>query len=313
MNTPTRLDWFLLAALGLIFGASFAAVSLALTGFGPLSIAAGRITLGAIILWVFARLSGRHMPPARSPDGMKVWGAAIGMGLFSNALPFFLLSWAQHHVASGFAGVSMAAGPLITLILAHGLIAGERITLRRLIGILIGFVGVAVLIGPSALEAKGGELENLARITCVVAAGCYSIGSIIARLCPDVDRRAFSAAVLIAGSVMILPLALWSEGLPQAVPPTRAIAALVFLGLIPTALAQIILVVIIRNAGPTFLSLVNYQVPIWSVVLGAVFLNEALPASLIWAMALILLGVAISQFGALTRLFGRRSSKADPA
>ncbi|MBT2129774.1 DMT family transporter [Aliiroseovarius lamellibrachiae] len=303
MSHPSRQDWLILAALGLIWGASFMGMAIALKGFAPLTLAAGRIALGAVVLTVFAKASGRKMPSVFAPKGMAIWAAAIGMGIFSNALPFFLLGWAQYHVASGFAGVSMAAGPLITLVLAHFFIVGENITLRRFIGIIIGFAGVAVLIGPSALQSRGGDMENIARIVCISAAACYSIGSIVARLCPDVDRRAFSAAVLVSGAMLILPVALWQEGLPTQVPTASAIAAIILLGLIPTALAQILVVTLVRDAGPTFTSLVNYQVPVWSVILGSVFLRETLPPSLFWAMGLILMGVAISQAGALKRLF----------
>lgn len=234
MSSPTRLDWLTLATLGLMFGASFMGVSLALQGFGPLSVAAYRITLGAALLVIFAKASGRRMPSPLAPNGVAIWGAAITMGAFSNALPFFLLGWAQEHVASGFAGVSMAAMPLITLVLAHFLIAEERITLRRLIGILIGFVGVLVLIGPSAFESTGGALENTARLVCLAAGACYAIGSIVARLCPEVDRRAFAATTLVAATVMILPVALWQEGLPPQLPTMPAILAVILLGIFPT-------------------------------------------------------------------------------
>ncbi len=304
---PDKRAWLILTALGLIWGASFTAVSLGLRGFGPLTLAAGRLVLGALLLVGFAAASGRRLPGLSAPNGKAIWLAAIGMGIFSNALPFFLLGWAQNHVASGFAGVSMAAMPLITLVFAHFLIAGEGITLRRLVGILIGFVGVVVLIGPDALQARGGDLENIARLVCLAAGSCYSIGAIIARLCPEVDRRAFSAAVLVAGAAMITPVALWQEGWPTF-PSTTPLMALLFLGLIPTALAQVLVVNLIRDAGPTFTSLVNYQVPVWSVILGVAFLGETLPPSLFYAMALILVGVAISQAGALKRMFTPRKN-----
>ncbi|MDA5093519.1 DMT family transporter [Aliiroseovarius sp. KMU-50] len=309
MTHPSRIDWLILATLGVMFGASFMGVSVALQGFGPLTIAAYRIALGAIILVIFAKASRRRMPALSAPNGLTIWGAAIAMGAFSNAVPFFLLGWAQAHVASGFAGVSMASMPLITLALAHFLIAEERITLRRLIGILIGFAGVLVLIGPSAFKSTGEVLENTARLVCLAAATCYAIGSIVARLCPEVDRRAFAATTLVAATVMIFPVAIWQEGLPTELPSTLPTLSVILLGIFPTALAQILLVILVRRAGPTFLSLVNYQVPLWAIFLGALMLGEDLPSSLVWAMILILIGLAISQFGALFRLFRRPATK----
>ncbi|WP_424944323.1 DMT family transporter [Aliiroseovarius crassostreae] len=312
MPSPTRLDWLTLAALGLMFGASFMGVSVALQGFGPFTIAAVRIALGAVILVTFAKISGRRMPALSAPNGPAIWASAIAMGAFSNAVPFFLLGWAQAHVASGFAGVSMAAMPLITLVLAHFLIAEERITLRRLIGILIGFIGVLVLIGPSAFESTGQVMENTARLVCLAAGACYAIGSIVARLCPDVDRRAFAATTLVAATVMIVPVALWQEAPPTQAPSTLPTLSLILLGIFPTALAQILLVILVRRAGPTFLSLVNYQVPLWAIFLGAALLGEDLPSSLIWAMGLILIGVAVSQLGALSRLFAKAPTENNP-
>ncbi len=100
-------------------------------------------------------------------------------------------------------------------------------------------------------------------------------------------------------------MALILEGLPQ-MPTLEILGVLAFLGLVPTAAANFLRVLVVRSAGPVFMSLVNYQVPVWSVVLGALILAEPLPPSLIYAMGLILLGVGISQYGALTRLFAAR-------
>ncbi len=285
---PGVRDWVLLVALGLIWGASFMAVTIATAGFGPLSIAAGRITLGAIVLTGVIPLTGAQLPPARA---LKY---AAGLGFFSMALPFFLLSWSQTRLPSGFVGVSMAMSPLLTLVLAHFLIKGERATPLKVLGILIGFGGVVLLIGPGAFDSTGGSSEALARLAAAGAAASYAVGSIITRRAPPVHPIGFAAAATTFAAVMILPLALVIEGLPQT-PATAPLVALLFLGLIPTALANLMLVAIIRSAGPSFLSLVNYQVPLWSVLFGWLFLSETLPPRVFAALALILFGVAITQ------------------
>ena len=118
------------------------------------------------------------------------------------------------------------------------------------------------------------------------------------------DFFALSAAVMLLASLILLPIALWVEGLPNRVTALPLLAVL-YLGLLPTAIAQVLLVQVVREAGPTFMSLVNYQVPVWSVLLGALVLNETLPPSLFAALGLILIGLVISQWGALRRLFGR--------
>jgi len=299
------VNWLRLCALGMIWGASFMAVSVALQGVGPLTVVASRLTLGAVFLLTLCRVMGRGLPRRSGPDAGRLWAFILAMGVFSNALPFFLLSWGQQVVASGFAGVCMAAVPLFVLPLAHFLVPGERMHLRRAIGFVLGTLGVIVIIGPEAFRSTGAEFETLARLACVGAAACYAIGSIFTRLAPEVDRMSLAAAVLTVGAVVFTPYALVVEGLPD-MPEGRAFWALVYLGLLPTGVAQILLVQVIRDAGPVFLSLVNYQVPVWSIIFGAVVLFEALPPSLYLGLALILGGVALSQLGALKRLFGGR-------
>lgn len=293
-DAPGLNNWIRLIVLGMIWGASFMFVTIALKGFGPMTIAASRISLGAILLYAILRLRGKHLPKLRNENGAKIWAAAVGMGFFTNALPFSMLSWAQTYVASGFAGVCMAVVPLFILPLAHFLVPGEVLNLRKAAGFLIGFVGVVILIGFDALDSLGGSLEPYARLACIAAALCYACGSIITRLCPEVDLMALSAAALLAGSVIIIPLALWQEGIPSS-PGVLPLAAILYLGTLPTAFAQLLLVQVIKSAGPSFMSLVNYQVPVWSVVFGALLLNEALPPQLVISLAMILAGLALSK------------------
>ncbi|MFW8594976.1 DMT family transporter [Cribrihabitans neustonicus] len=293
-NTPGAANWAKLLCLGVIWGASFMAVSLALENVPPMTIAALRISLAALCLLAVLRALGIPLPPLRDREGRIIWACALGMGVFSGALPFTLLSWGQTYVASGFAGVSMAVVPLFVLPLAHLLVPGERMTAWRTAGFLTGFAGVVVLIGLDALRTAGSDLESLARLACLGAALCYAAGSIITRLCPAVNLLALSAAALICGAALMLPLALWAEGVP-ALPGPVPLAAVVYLGLLPTALAQVLLVQIARSAGPAFLSTVNYQVPVWSVLFGAALLDEALPPQLFAALALILTGLLLGR------------------
>ena len=290
MTRPGLLQWSVLLALGMIWGASFLGVEKALESFAPITIAALRIALAAIIMTGVSFAMGIGLPKDR-----RTWLFAFGMGLFSNAIPFTLLSWGQQHVTSGYAGITMAVVPLLVLPLSHFLIPGMRLTPIKALGFGIGFIGVVVLIGPAKImQSGGGDIENIARIACVVASMCYAIGSVITRLAPKGEAMAFSAAALIMGAAVALPIALAVDGLPEA-PTLPALAGMLYLGIFPTALATIMLVFIVKTAGPPFLSLVNYQVPIWAVIIGMVVLNEALPSSFIWALGLILLGLAVAQ------------------
>ncbi len=293
-KSPGAANWAKLLFLGVIWGASFMAVSLALRGFPPMTIAALRISIGALCLLGVLHAMGIALPTLRSREGRLIWACALGMGFFSNALPFSLLSWGQTHVASGFAGVCMAVVPLFVLPLAHLLVPGETMTLRKTISFFVGFSGVVVLIGLDAFRTAGSDFESLARLACLGASLCYALGSIITRLCPQVNMLALSAAALLCGAGMMVPAALWAEGVPT-LPEALPLAAVIYLGLLPTALAQVLLVQVARSAGPAFLSTVNYQVPVWSVIFGALLLGETLPPQLFVAMTLILGGLVLSR------------------
>jgi drug/metabolite transporter (DMT)-like permease len=278
--------------LGLIWGGSFPAVEVALDGFGPLGIAAGRIGLAAALLTGLAFATGAGLPATGSARGRRIWLHCIGMGIFSNALPFSLLSWGQRQVTSGFAGITMAVVPLLVLPLAHVFVPGERLTPQKAAGFLIGFAGVVLLVGTGGQGPSGAPA--LARLACIAASSCYAVGAIVTRLAPPGPYLAFSAGSLLVASAVMLPLALVVEGWPPT-PPPASIAAIAYLGVFPTALATVMLVYIVQAAGPSFMSLVNYQVPVWAVILGLLFLGEDLPAQFLGALALILLGLAISQ------------------
>ncbi len=297
---PGLANWLQLCFLGLIWGASFLSITIALESVGPLSVAAIRLFLAAVVLVSASFLLGYGLPALGSK---LLWLHVFGMAVFTNALPFALLGWGQQSVASAFAGVTMAAVPLLVLPLAFFFIPGERLTPFKVVGFVLGFLGVLTLIGWRDILAADGE--TLAKLACVGAASCYAIGSIITRTAPPVHPIAFSAGGLLLATMISVPLALIFEGLPTEISP-RSATALIYLGLGPTALATIILVRIIQSAGPSFMSLVNYQVPIWSVIFGALVLGEMVPASFLTALALILGGLALSQSG--QRRYGRYPS-----
>ena len=299
---PTALDWGLLAALGLIWGAAFLGVEVALGGLPPLWVAAGRISMAALLLVIVAHLMGDGLPGFRTAIQRRIWLHCLGMGLFTNAIPFSLLSWGQQHVTSSFAGITMAVVPLFVLPLSHFLIPGERLSLARVIGFLTGFGGVVLLVGgdrlfmpASNLAVGGGDVIMLvAQLVCVGASCCYACGSIITRLCPPVSTITFAAAGLLCASIAILPLAFIAHGVPREV-SIASWSGVVFLARLPTGLATILLTIIIRRVGPPFLSLVNYQVPVWAVLIGVSILGEALPGHFVMALVTILIGLAISQ------------------
>ncbi|NCF48070.1 MAG: EamA family transporter [Bacteroidetes bacterium] len=294
---PAAFDWGLLAFLGLIWGTSFFGVELSLDSLPPLSIAAGRIVFAAVLLVGVAYAMGDGLPATATPTDRRIWLHCFGMGMFTNAIPFSLLSWGQQLVTSGFAGITMAVVPLLVLPLSHYLVPGERLTRAKMVGFLIGFGGVILLIGGEKLFTgmAPGPMMFTAQLACALASCCYACGSIITRLCPPVSTLSFAAAGLLCAAVVLVPLALIIDGVPQAV-STTSMMGIFYLGLFPTGLATILLTILIKRAGPPFLSLVNYQVPIWAVLIGVIILGEALPGHFVTALIIILCGLALSQF-----------------
>ena len=295
---PSAANGASIGLLGIVWGATFMIVSVALRDYGPLTVACARTSLGAVALLIFLYAMGRRWPQG----DRHLWAHLLAISLLSTALPFFLLSWGQQFVPSAFAGISMAALPHFVLPLAH-IFADEPLTLRRACGVVLGFVGAAVLIGPDVLSSTG-DGAAMGQLACIAAALSYAVAAILTRRCPPVDPIALSTVTLVIGSVVLIPAMLLVEGVPGWAGQTSGFAIL-FLGLFPTALAALLRVQIIRSAGPVFMTLVNYQVPLWSMVFGVLILSEALPWRFFAALALIMTGLALSQWGALLRLFGR--------
>ena len=297
-SQPTPANWLSIAALGLIWGATFMVVAIALEGYGPLTVACARTTLGAVALLALMVLLKRPLPEF-TPQMRRY---LIAIGLLNTALPFALLSWGQQYVPSAFAGISMAALPLFVLPLAH-VFTDEKMSFRNTLGVIMGFTGAIVLIGPGVLRLGTGW-EPLGQLACIAASISYAVSSIMTRRCPPIDPITMAALLLTVGTVALIPAMLFFEGLPS-MGDARPTIAIIVLGFIPTALAALIRVATIRSAGAIFMTLVNYQVPLWSMFFGALVLSEVLPLRFFVALGLILIGLAISQWGNLRKLFMR--------
>lgn len=292
---PTLFNWLSIIALGLIWGGTFMVVSIALEGYGPLTVACARVTLGAVALVGLMVVLQRPIPQLSG----RLTKYLLMIGLLNSAIPFALLSWGQQFVQSAFAGIAMAAVALFVLPLAH-IFSDERLTFRNSIGVGLGFAGAVVLIGPGLMRLGSG-MEPWGQLACLGAAFSYAVASIMTRRCPTIDPIAMATAVLVVGAIALIPAMLVFEGLP-AVAETRPTIAIILLGLIPTALAAWLRISTIRSAGSVFMAPVGFQVPVWSMIFGALVLNEDLPIRFFVALGLILTGLAISQWKNLRKI-----------
>ena len=208
-----------------------------------------------------------------------------------------LISWGQQSIDSGLAGILMAANPLVTLVLAHLMVPDEQMTRKKLAGFVIGFLGVILLIGPESLQhLRGVEGTMLAQLAVLSGGICYSMASIMARLKPESSALVASTAVLLIASVIMLPVANQASVIDQIELNVRPVLAIAFLGVFSTAIATVVYFKLVSSAGPTFLSLMNYLIPLWAVLVGVLFLSEQPEWSDLFALIIILSGIALSQY-----------------
>ncbi len=290
MSARSARDWGLLLALSAMWGSAFLFIKLGVASVPPATLVAGRIVIGAIVLYVALRWRGLALPPFGA-----AWWPYAAIALAGNSAPFFLISWGQQVVDSALAGILMAIMPLTTLLLAHFFVAGERMTLWRTTGFVIGFSGIVVLMEPSALSAAGGNL--IAELAVLAGAVCYAANSVISRRLITTDFLVASTAVMVVATVMTLPLALWIDRPWTLAPSAGSVASIIWLGIGPTALATILYFQLIATAGPTFMALVNYFSPVVALAAGVALLGEQPGPAAFAGLGLILLGIAVSRRG----------------
>ncbi|WP_245924856.1 DMT family transporter [Aliiruegeria haliotis] len=291
-------NWLLITFLGVIWGAAFMTQAIALEGFAPLTLAALRTSIAAVFLWGVGAMAGQPLSSITRQAGARGWRFSFVIGLASFAVPFVLLAWGLQFVPSAFAGITMGMLPLLILPLVAVFSPEEGIGPRRIVGVTLGFIGLIILIGPEAILARAGDNGLWGRLACIGAACCYAIGSVATRLAPKMPPIAFAAATLGAAGCLLMPLALAVEGIPNDL-SLRPVLALLYVALLPTAIAGVIRIRVITTAGSLFMSITNYMVPVWAVIFGVTLMREDLPAQMYVALALILLGIAVSQSRAI--------------
>ncbi len=300
LKKPSPSSWLILGLLGLTWGFSFLAVEQALKEFQPIQIASVRIFLGALILLIANFFVKKPTIPLTSYKSSILLYFIVGA--LSNAIPFTLLAWAQTKLSSVFVGISMAFIPLIILPLAHFLIPAEVLTKRKLVGFIIGFIGVLILILPSDILFSGGpSMENLIpKLFCVMATFSYAFGAIVIKRAKPKSQITFSAGALCAATIIMLPISFSISSFQNNL-SFYPVVSILFLGFFSTGIATLLLVHLINLEGPSFLSLVNYQVPMWAVIIGSVILHEPLPEEFLLALAIILIGLMVANPIKLTR------------
>ena len=282
------MDWAALLLLTVLWGSAFAFIKFGVQSIPPAALIFVRIGLAALLLTGWALLRGHRLPALN--DRRWLWFA--GLGFFGNTLPFFLVSWGQQHIDSALAGILVATMPLATVAMAHVFVPGEHLTVRRLTGVVTGFAGVVLLLGPSALADLGGT-DVWAQLGVVGAAVCYGINAILARLLPPTSPSVSAAGMLICGALFAAPLGVWTLSGTTDIAPT-AWLAVIWLAAGPTALASVVLMHVAGTAGPNFLAIANYLTPIAAMITGLI-IGETIGWTAVAALAVILTGVWLAR------------------
>lgn len=277
-------------ALVMLWGTSFLFNSISIRTIEPISVVFYRLVLGALVLSLVVFARGLSFPRE-----LRIWGGFLLMAIAGNALPFFLITWGQLSVNSGVAGMIMAIMPLITMLLAHYFVEGEDLNRYKIIGFALGLGGIILLLGP---VFEGGGQAVFGGIAVFFAAVSYAVNTILVRRFPKFNPIVGAAGVLIGASITMLPI--W---LIQAPPLTTQISnnsmlSVIWLGIGPTAIATLLLFAVIERAGPTFLATINYMIPVVAFFAGAYILSEPVELSSLFALAIILSGIAFTRFRA---------------
>ncbi len=290
IRQPTAFDLARLLFVGAIWGGAFIFIAVALTDFGPVSIAAWRISLGTAVLLVIAVLTGQKFP-----RGWRNWRNVFVVGCLNSAVPFFLIAWGQQFISSAETALLMAGGTFFGLVVSHFSSLDERINVSRALGVGVGFIGVLVLVLGDMLESGPGSLGGQ---LAVIAAGCsYATSSIISRRLMHLSMISTSAATTLSASLYLVPLAFMLEDPLPAIVSQSSLFALLYLGVVATALAMATRFFIVRANGAVFMSMVGYLVPLFGMLWSGLYFAETINLQTLFSLGLILLGIAITRRG----------------
>jgi len=296
----TLLDWSLLGALVVLFGSSFLLTKIVTASIPPFTAVMIRIWIAALVIAPIAFVLGHRPPALRQENGSiaKVWIYFFWLAVLGNAAPFAAIFWGMQSIDSSLGGILMSINPIATMILAHFTLHDERMTPRTVSGLGFGFVGMIILFGPQALAAASdGTTQLAAQLAVFSGALFYAANNVIARKVPSMSPTLVAACVLPIAAIVMTPIALIVDGSPLNLSPQpQAIAALLTLALLTTALATVIFMKLVASAGPTFLSLTNYLVPLFAIVLGVIAVGERPQVTAFVALAFVFCGLFLSQY-----------------
>lgn len=286
-----RWDIPILLALSLIWASSFTMIKVAIPYVTPVYLVFTRCAIGAVIMGIVLIMMRSS---ATWPKTLRQWGLLLFVGVFSTALPFYFISFAEQKITSGMTAILMTTGPLVVIVLGHFFTDDEKINRGKILGIGIGFFAAVYLLrsGLSGFNQK----DLLHPLAAIAAAICYSVGGLAAKKLTEITAEVIATMVLVASALIMFVVLMVQHGgisMDVLVPtlPQNIWLSLIWLGAVPSGLAFYLRYFLIKRAGYGFVSYVGYLIPLFTIAIGFVVLNEVVTMPTLFAMAIILTGL----------------------
>ena len=304
----SRIDWLIFIALGFFWGSSYLFIKIGVDhGLQPFTLITFRLLIGFLLLATVVTAFREPLP--RDP---RMYGHLFVMGVINIAIPFSLITFAEQTVDSSLASVINSGVPLFVIVIAAIFLKGETVTVNRLAGLVVGFVGVAILVGLDVADL--GSANGLGELALVGATVSYAAGNVYAKAHVHGLRPMIPALFQVFFGLLVTgSLALATEHPLAVVPAPEAILAVVWLGLLGSGLAYLCYFRILQHWGATRTSLVAYLLPVYGIVLGAIVLREPIASSTLIGAALVIAGIALVNAPIGRRPLFSRGTVASPA
>lgn len=306
----TRIDWVLFVLLGFFWGSSYLFIKIGVdAGLLPFTLVAVRLGIGLLLLAAVVAVAREPLPRSA-----RMYGHLLVLAAFSVAIPFSLITWAEQSVGSALAAVLNGSVPLFVILIAAVFLRDEPITVNRLAGLVVGFGGVAILVGFDPATLAAGDLAPKAAL--IGSSVSYAIGAVYARRMVHGLRPMIAALFQVAFAFAISAMLALAFERPITIPARGdAIFAVVWLGLLGSGAAYLVFYRLLGRWGATRTSLVAYLLPVVGIVLGALVLGEAVDARLVAGTALVIGGIALvnARWGARTIARRRPAAETGPS
>ena len=282
----------LLFFLGIVWGSGFAVIKIILVSIGPLWIMFSRIALGSLVLLTWLYLQNKSLTLNK-----EFWFWSFIIGFLGFNFPFSIIAWGQQYIPSSLTAILMGINPILTLILSYFLLKDEKITSVKILGITLGFLGLILLIGLNNSEIV--DLNSMfmyGQIAVLLGTSSYALATVLTKKISHIPPTDRAIGSLLSASLIGLITAILFEPFPDlASLDIKTILLLFLLGTVSTGVATFVWFKIVDLEGPIFMSMVNYLIPVWALVLGIYLLDESINFAIIIGLAFIFSGIWLIQ------------------